>query len=129
MDSSLTQELLDQIAREQAHFANASSAFFQAWKRGVAIAGPHLFGDGTREGWERAGDKWELRPKTSFIKRAIGPMSPAEKKFLAALVSFYNSHEGGALLKRAGFEGFADLGLDLERRKVIADLLLNYNGW
>ena len=41
-----------------------------------------------------------------------------------------NAHEGGALLKRCGFEGLSDLsGLDLERRRVIADLVLNYNGW
>lgn len=34
------------------------------------------------------------------------------------------------MLKRIGFEGLADLGgLDLERRKVIAQLVLNYSGW
>ena len=50
--------------------------------------------------------------------------------FLSAMVSFYNTDEGGALLKRCQFEGLADLGgLDLERRKVIADLLLHYHGW
>ena len=38
--------------------------------------------------------------------------------------------EGGAMLKRCGFEGLSDFGgLDLERRKVIADLTLHYNGW
>ncbi|MGQ0697516.1 MAG: hypothetical protein ACT4PZ_04665 [Panacagrimonas sp.] len=130
MNSSLPQEVLDQIALERAHFANAPSAFFQAWKRGVAIAGPRLFGDGTREGWERSSDKWDLCPKTSLIKRTIGAMSSGEKVFLAALVSFYNSREGGALLKRCGVVGLADLGgLDLERRKVIAGLLLHYSGW
>lgn len=130
MNSSLPQEVLDQIALERAHFANAPSAFFQAWKRGVAIAGPRLFGDGTREGWERSSEKWDLCPKTSLIKRTIGAMSSGEKVFLAALVSFYNSREGGALLKRCGVVGLADLGgLDLERRKIIAGLLLHYSGW
>jgi len=34
------------------------------------------------------------------------------------------------LLKRCDFEGLADLGrLDLQRRQVIADLVLNYHGW
>jgi hypothetical protein len=34
------------------------------------------------------------------------------------------------MLKRCGFEGLSDFGgLDLERRKVIADLTLHYNGW
>lgn len=130
MNASLPQETLDQIARERAHFVNAPSAFFHAWKQGVAIAGPRLFGDGTREGWERSSDKWDLCPKTSLIKRTIGAMSSGEKVFLAALVSFYNSREGGALLKRCGVVGLADLGgLDLARRKVIADLLLHYTGW
>ncbi|MBV59847.1 MAG: hypothetical protein CMH65_00930 [Nevskiales bacterium] len=130
MNSSLPQEVLDQIARERAHFVNAPSAFFQAWKQGVAMAGPRLFGDGTREGWERSSDKWDLCPKTSLIKRTIGAMSSGEKVFLAALVSFYNSREGGALLKRCGVVGLADLGgLDLERRQVITGLLLNYTGW
>ena len=50
--------------------------------------------------------------------------------FLAAMVSFYNSREGGAMLKRCQFQGLSDFGgLDLERRKVLADLLLNYSGW
>ncbi|MFC4250338.1 hypothetical protein [Sinimarinibacterium flocculans] len=130
MNSSLPQETVDKIAQERSHFATAPSAFFQAWKHGVAIAGPRLFGDGTRESWERSNDKWDLCPNTSLIKRSIGAMSSGEKVFLAAMVSFYNSRDGGALLKRAGVEGLADLGgLDLGRRQVIAALILHYNGW
>ncbi len=50
--------------------------------------------------------------------------------FLSSMVSFYDAREGGAMLRRCQFEGLADLGgLDLQRRKVIADLLLHYNGW
>ena len=62
---------------------------------------------------------------------ADGPvLSSGQRMFLSAMVSFYNSREGGAMLKRCGFEGLSDLGgLDLERRKVIADLTLHYNGW
>lgn len=120
----------DEIALEIRHFEQAPAAFFQAWKRGVKLAGFAYFGDGTREQWERAADKWTLRPNVTLIRRAIGAMSSGEKVFLAAMVSFYNSRDGGALLKRVGVQGLADLGnLDLERRQLIATLILNYNGW
>ena len=120
MNRALPQEVLDQIELEHQHFAAAPQAFFEAWKRGVHIAGAEWFGDGTREGLRRATTKWDLRPK----------LSSGQRMFLSAMVSFYNAREGGAMLKRCGFEGLSDLGgLDLERRKVIADLTLNYNGW
>lgn len=123
-------EVIDQIAREQRHFAAAPQAFFEAWKRGVQIAGPQWFGDGTREGFEHATDKWDLRPSMRSIRSALGVLSPGERMFLAAMASVYNAREGGALLKRCGFQGLSDLtGLDLERRQVIADLVLHYNGW
>ena len=89
-----------------------------------------MFGDGTREGLQRATTKWDLRPKLLMLNDALGVLSSGQRMFLSAMVSFYNSREGGAMLKRCGFEGLSDLGgLDLERRKVIADLTLNYNGW
>ncbi len=57
-------------------------------------------------------------------------MSSGEKVFLAAMVSFYNAREGGALFRRVGIHGLADLdGLDLERRKIIGALILHYCGW
>lgn len=130
MSSSLPQGVFDKIALEDAHFAKAPSAFFQAWKRGAEIAGAEWFGDGTREGLERAASKWDLRPNMPLVNDALGVLSSGQRMFLSAMVSFYNACEGAAMLKRCGFEGLADLGgLDLQRRKVIADLVLNYNGW
>lgn len=123
-------ETHDQITRNLRHFDQAPAAFFQAWKRGVKLVGFAYFGDGTRDQWERAADKWQLRPNVEYIRKAIGAMSSGEKVFLAAMVSFYNSNDGGALLKRVGIQGLADLGgLDLERREVIAALILYYTGW
>ena len=73
---------------------------------------------------------WDLRPNLLMLNDALGVLSSGQRMFLSAMVSFYNAREGGAMLKRCGFEGLSDLGgLDLERRKVIADLTLNYNGW
>lgn len=130
MNQSLPQDVLDLIALEDLHFSQAPEAFFQAWKRGAEIAGHEWFGDGTREGLQRATTKWDLRPNLLMLNDALGVLSSGQRMFLSAMVSFYNAREGGAMLKRCGFEGLSDLGgLDLERRKVIADLTLHYSGW
>lgn len=47
MNQSLSQDVFDQIAAEERHFAEAPRAFLEAWKRGAEIAGPEWFGDGT----------------------------------------------------------------------------------
>ena len=127
---SFPQEIAEDVAREATHFSAAPAAFLQAWKRGVALAGTHLFGNGLRADLDQAISKWDLCPKVPLINKAIGVMSSGEKIFLAALVSFYNAEDGGRLFKRIGVQGLADLGgLDLQRRSVIAALILNYSGW
>ncbi|WP_191831846.1 hypothetical protein [Pseudomonas fluorescens] len=130
MNQSLPQEVLDQLAQEILHFDNAPAAFFKAWKQGAEIAGAEWFGDGSRDGLQSATSKWHLRPDLLRLNDAMGVLSGGQRMFLSAMVSFYNAQEGGAMLRRCQFEGLADLGgLDLERRKVIANLLLHYNGW
>lgn len=130
MNTMNEQGIFDEIAVNNRHFSKAPDAFFYAWKRGVELVGPDLFGNGSREGLDLAVDKWDLCPNVALIRKAIGVMSSGEKVFLAAMVSFYNANDGGALLKRVGVHGLADLsGLDLERRRIIAALLLNYTGW
>lgn len=130
MNQPLPQELIDQIAMEERHFATAPQAFFEAWKQGVKLAGIEWFCNGTDESFERATSKWDLRPRMLMLTDALGVLSSGQRLFLSAMVSFYNSREGSAMLKRCGVDGLADLGnLDLQRRKVIADLLLHYNGW
>lgn len=130
MHTTTKDAIFDEIARNDSHFSKAPQAFFQAWQEGVQLIGPELFGNGTREGLDHAMSKWDLRPDLEAIIDAIGVMSAGEKVFLAAMVSFYNVEEGGALLRRVGVQGLADLGgLDLKRRKIIAALILNYTGW
>lgn len=130
MNQLLPQEIVDLLVREERHFAGAPDAFLQAWKRGAEIAGPEWLGDGSREGLRRATDKFDLRPNMLMLNDALGVLSSGQRMFLSAMVSFYNAREGAAMLRRCGFEGLADLGgLDLERRQVIADLVLNYSGW
>lgn len=130
MHTTTNGPIFDEIAFNDSHFAKAPEAFFHAWQRGVELAGPQLFGTGTRECLEQASCKSDLCPNLEAILDAIGVMSSGERVFLAAMVSFYNSEEGGALLRRVGVYGLADLGgLDLERRTIIAALILNYSGW
>jgi len=130
MNNALPDNVLEQINREQAHFSSAAPLFFHAWKRGVEIAGPQWFGDGSREGLNRASSIWDLRPNLPMISEALDVLSRGERLFLVVMAGFYNAHDSAPLLKRCGFEGLSDLGgLDLERRKVIANLLLLYNGW
>ncbi|MEE5091708.1 hypothetical protein V2H26_17110 [Xanthomonas euvesicatoria] len=130
MHSLLPPEVIKQIEQERNHFTNAPEAFFHAWKRGAEIAGPHWFGDGTHEGLNRANSKWELRPDLSMLNEMLDVLSSGERMFLSAMASFYNAHQSAALLRRCGFEGLADLGgLDLQRRQVIANLMLHYSGW
>ncbi|KIP18914.1 hypothetical protein KY49_3612 [Burkholderia sp. MSHR3999] len=118
------------LAEAEVRERHATEAFFDAWKHGVALAGVRFFGQGTREAFDLARTKWDLCPNVGLIKKAIGPMSSGEKVFLAALVSFYDAHDGGAMLRRVGVQGLSDLGgLDAERREVIASLLLHYAGW
>jgi hypothetical protein len=130
MNPHLPTEILDRFTQESQHYLRAPDAFFKAWKRGVEIAGPQWFGDGTPDGLQRAVKKWDLCPRVDRINKALGVLSGGERMFLSAMVSFYNAHDGGKLLGRCGFEGLSDLsGLDLQRRQVVADLVLNYAGW
>ncbi|MBU7442654.1 hypothetical protein KRI00_35955 [Paraburkholderia fungorum] len=133
-ESKFPPEVLERFRREQeesdAHFTTAPARFFEAWKQAALLAGPVYFGDGTREAIEKAKDKWALAPNGAVILDAFGVLSSGERTFLAALYSFYNSDDSVPLWEKAGIRGFADLsGLDLVRRKLIAELLLNYVGW
>jgi len=102
-------------------------AFLDAWRRGISIAGPKWFGDGTGVG----ATKWKLEPRYDDIASAIGWLSSGESAFLVAMYSFYNADTGGELMRKLGIGGLADVAgrLDGPRRKVIADLLVSYEGW
>lgn len=109
-------------------------AFFDAWLRGVEIAGWQYFGDGHQPGAEGSKydlTKWDLAPRQDDIADAIGWLSSGEAVFLAAMYSFYNADTGGKMLRRLRVNGLADLSakLDEPRLRVIAALLVSYAGW
>src|SRR3546814_15897573 len=100
MNQLLPREVVDQIMREEQHFAAAPQAFFEAWKRGVEIAGPEWFGGGTREGLNQAKSKWDLRPNMLRLNDALAVLSSGERRYLSALLSIYKERRGGAMSKR-----------------------------
>lgn len=113
--------------------------FLNAWKRGVELAGPQYFTCRPQFGETlepassvaEATDRDQLAPDYEFICETIGVLSAGQRKFLAAMCSFYNASWGGDLLREQGVNGLADLSatLDPEHRQVIADLLVSYSGW
>jgi hypothetical protein len=105
-------------------------AVFDAWRRGVAIAGPRWFGDGNTSP-QSASSKWNLAPRVDDIAASIGVLSSGEATFLAAMVSFYNSDPGSKMLRDLEGCSLNDVAacLDEPRRRVIADLLNSYAGW
>jgi hypothetical protein len=129
-DIRTTSLAIRELVEEYAHSSAAPSLFFNAWRRGVQLAGPNLFGSGPATHVDQVTTLQDLCPKLALIERAIGAMSSGEQVFLAALVSIYNADEGTRLFERIGLRGLADFGgLDLPRRAVIASLILNYAGW
>ncbi|WP_454793766.1 hypothetical protein [Mycolicibacterium lutetiense] len=106
------------------------TAFFEAWRSGVSLAGEHYFGNGTLSS-AAASSKWGLSPDLERITHDISVLSSGEAVFLAALVSFYDGTAGTELLAQADARSFSDVAarLDFPRRQVLADLIIAYSGW
>lgn len=109
----------------------SDAAFFDAWKRGVAFAGPRWFGDGDEEQFDRAVTKDDLAPRHDDIIASLGVLSSGEAAFLVALYSFYNAYTARDMWEIIAVDPMAGLAacLDEPRRRVIADLLISYAGW
>ena len=102
MNLPLPEDVLDQMALEQAHFDAAPQAFFEAWKRGAQIAGHEWFGDGTREGLQRATTKWDLRPNMLMLNDALALLGRLEDGGVVDIVAFEASLALLDVLKGAG---------------------------
>lgn len=127
----MTNALVDTVSGDAEHSGlPAETEFLLNWMRAVQLAGPTYFGDGTLAGFRAANSKWDLCPNVELIESAIGVMSHGEKIFIAALVSVYDDVSGGDLLQQVGVHGLADFGLlDAQRRTLLANLIIHYNGW
>jgi hypothetical protein len=132
LTDAMAQAGLTDALSEIEFYRTAPQRFFAAWHRAARLAGPNYFGDGTAAGHEAATDKWQLKPQLDHITFALteGGLSHGEKVFLATLYCFFDDGDGKTLCKLVGVDTLGDLTiLDLDRRRIIADLLVNYSGW
>lgn len=106
------------------------ASFFDAWKRGVSLAGLTFFGDG-RTAPDAATSKNDLAPDYDMVQSGLGQLSSGEAVFLAAMYSFYNATVGGKMLAKLKADGLGDISaaLDEQRVRVLADLMISYPGW
>lgn len=132
-------KMMERLSQSIAISQRNEKLFFNAWKRGVQLAGEEYFtcrphvGENLQpaESVEQAISKNQLAPDSEFIKASIGALSGGQRRFLAAMCSFYNPDWGGDLLREQGVNGLADLSgnLDAEHLQILADLLISYQGW
>lgn len=112
------------------HWSTARPRFLRALQDAAVIAGPKYFGHSDVASVRRTTDKWQLVPQIDEITRDRTRLTKNEFKFIAAVCSFNDAARGGRLLRKVGFNGFADLsGLDLDRIRILSRLIENYNGW
>jgi len=103
--------------------------FLQAWKEGVMMVGPSLFGCQARTPMDA--QHWQaLPPRLDMMRKAIANRSQAQAYLLAVMASFFNDAEGQKLLIKAGltFGGGARV-VGPKERDIIARLFTHYRGW
>ena len=104
--------------------------FFKFWKKGVALAGVSLFGDGTEESFSKSTKKEDLAPVLRLVEEMFEDLDISETAFLASMYSFYNTYDAAKFFKAADLNTVCDLSvLDTKHREVIGALLINYSGW
>lgn len=110
--------------------SESAARFTQAWKAGIDIAGPSLFGCQAASP-EQATHWHQLTPKLDVMRKELPNRSQSDAAFAGALASFFNAEEGHKLMKKAGCESFGHLAYQLDpvRRAVLADLLASFGGW
>ena len=118
------------------HGQEAPMKFLSAWVSGVHVIGEGYFTHNERFAdkapcLDKVMDKWQVIPNCGFIEENIGVLSGGEAKLLSVMCSFYNPEWGGKLMQDLGIKGMADISgnLDLNCKKIVAALLLNYTGW
>ena len=116
-------------AKTNALQTDAPKKFLAAWIRGIKKVGPEFFK--IKGNLSEANDKWQLEPNLDFIRQAIGGLSHGQQVLLGLLYSFFDSIEGQKLLAQADAPNLVDALaiLDLDGRKIIAELWMYYTGW
>ncbi|MEQ8832246.1 MAG: hypothetical protein RLW87_20730 [Alphaproteobacteria bacterium] len=114
--------------REDAHWRMAEARFLEAWKEGVKLVGPHLFGV-TPEEVDTATDRDALRPDREAFLRRLGTASDGEVWFLLQMYGYYNSVAAADLQPYHVFHPESVANRDLRYREIVARFMLNYTGW
>lgn len=124
-------QALERYAQEVRQAKDARGIFLDTWKVAVRLAGPQFFSI-TAESIDTANDKQQLRPDVEAIKQDAGVLSGGERRFLFALVSFFNHEIADELwgaYGETGNPGELAQQLDRHRAQIITDLMLSYGGW
>ncbi|MES1934313.1 hypothetical protein T35B1_16991 [Salinisphaera shabanensis T35B1] len=124
-------EALKRMATAMRQARDARDIFLDTWKVAVRTAGPSFF-EVASDAIETATDKDQLRPDITAIRENAGVVSGGERRFLFALVSFYNRDVAAELSKvydESGNVGELASQMDRDRLHLIADLMLSYGGW
>lgn len=128
---SASRESLERLGQDYDLSLARRARFLAAWQAGVDVAGQRFF-DIKSETVASAQDKEELRPKWDYVEDNVGVLSHGERSFLIAMCGFFNDEWGAELSARFNETGspveLAQI-LSIERRQIIADLLVNYQGW
>lgn len=104
----------------------SETAFFDAWMRGIELAGTQFFRFPV-SGEIRGKD--DVPPDFDMVECGMEYLSSGERAFLAAMYSFYNAAAAQRLYNAVLVPGEVAALLDEPRRRVIADLLVSYTGW
>jgi len=121
---------MNQSTQQTASLEDNNLAFLSAWKTGVLISGPSLFG--CQANAPDSAVTWrQLTPKLDVMRKAIPNKSQTDAAFIGILASFYNAEEGQKMLNKAGCSAFGHAlsVLDKKRIDVIAALMINFGGW
>ncbi len=108
-----------------------AASFFDAWKRGVILLGPELFGP---KSLQTAREKSDLLPRREAVEKAFADHDEGggEKQLLMAMVSFYDPEWGEELAMRTVDEKCIcglTFNMDHKEMEILCELLRNYGGW
>ncbi len=130
---SMASDSIDAIAQYR---EKSPWLFLEAWKQGVNIVGEKYFSAHPSlteavTSQESITDKQQLIPNLKLIEADIAQLSGSEAALLAVMCSFYNSRQGGKLMRGLGIEGMAEVSqqMSLAGNQVVARLLVHFTEW
>jgi len=135
-DDALKRVMTDDIDAIAQYRERSPWLFLEAWKQGVSLVGEKYFSTHpalatSATSLESITDKQQLIPNLKLIETDIAQLSGSEAALLAVMCSFYNSRQGGKLMRSLGIEGMAEVSqqMSLAGNQVVARLLVHFTDW